>query len=171
MKRFSLFALLLGAGLLSLAVAGGAGAASPRIFQGTFHDEFSFDIDCGTFSLREDVVEDGTFQVHFEADGITATRVVVHHHFRGVITNPTTGETLGDPSDYTDFIDFAGTQSDPTDDIVREAGSIFRIHVPGEGIVVHDTGLVIFVPDGTVEIHGPHEQLVAGDALICDQLG
>jgi hypothetical protein len=31
--------------------------------------------------------------------------------------------------------------------------------------------LIIFFPDGTVEIHGPHEQFVAGDALICDNLG
>ena len=162
MKRFALLALLLGAGLLSLAVAGGAGAASPRIFQGTFHDEFSFDIDCGTFSLREDVVEDGRFQVLFEADGITATRLVVHHHWRGVITNPATGETLGDPRDWTDFRDFAGAQ--------RLAGSILRVRVPGEGIVFQYTGLVIFFPDGTVEIHGSFEQL-APDVVICAQLG
>jgi hypothetical protein len=48
--------------------------------------------------------------------------------------------------------------------------AIFRIRVPGEGIVVQDTGLIIFFPDGTVEIHGPHEQFVAGDAPICDNL-
>jgi hypothetical protein len=154
----------------SLLMASPAGAVSAKKpLQGSFHEEFSFDIDCGTFLLHEDVVEDGAFTVFFDADG-APMNVIVHHHFHGVITNPA-GETFDDSGDWTDFIDLAGTPDDIEDDIVAQAGSIFRIRVPGEGIVVQDTGLIIFFPDGTVEIHGPHEQFVAGDALICDNLG
>jgi hypothetical protein len=142
-------------------MASPAGAVSAKKpLQGSFHEEFSFDIDCGTFLLHEDVVEDGAFTVFFDADG-APMNVIVHHHFHGVITNPA-GETFDDRGDWTDFIDLAATPDDIEDDIVAQAGSIFRIRVPGEGIVVQDTGLIIFFPDGTVEIHGPHEQFVAG---------
>jgi hypothetical protein len=143
----------------SLLMASPAGAVSAKKpLQGSFHEEFSFDIDCGTFLLHEDVVEDGAFTVFFDADG-APTNVIVHHDFHGVITNPA-GETFDDSGDWTDFIDLAGTPDDIEDDIVAQAGSIFKIGVPGEGIVVQDTGLIIFFPDGTVEIHGPHEQFV-----------
>jgi hypothetical protein len=125
----------------SLLMASPAGAVSAKKpLQGSFHEEFSFDIDCGTFLLHEDVVEDGAFTVFFDADG-APMNVIVHHHFHGVITNPA-GETFDDRGDWTDFIDLAATPDDIEDDIVAQAGSIFRIRVPGEGIVVQDTGLI-----------------------------
>jgi hypothetical protein len=41
----------------SLLMASPAGAVSAKKpLQGSFHEEFSFDIDCGTFLLHEDVV-------------------------------------------------------------------------------------------------------------------
>ena len=65
-----------------------------------------------------------------------------------------------------------GTPADGSDDVVVEAGSPYRIHVAGEGIVVQNTGRMTFFPDGTFEFHGPHQQLdVVGDELICAQLG
>jgi hypothetical protein len=71
----------------SLLMASPAGAVSAKKpLQGSFHEEFSFDIDCGTFLLHEDVVEDGAFTVFFDADG-APMNVIVHHHFHGGITN------------------------------------------------------------------------------------
>ena len=35
--------------------------------------------------------------------------------------------------------------------------SRFNIVMPGQGSIVQDTGYIKFLPDGTVEIHGPHE--------------
>ena len=88
-----------------------------------------------------------------------------------MITNPA-GMTFADPGDWTDFIDFAGTPDDDSDDVFRSAGSIYRIHLPGSGIVVHDSGLIIFYPDGTVVVHGPHDVYYAdSDAPICNALG
>jgi hypothetical protein len=170
MKKPLLVAAL--AALLSFAFAAVAGAVSAKTpFHGSFHEDLSFNYNCpGTVLLHEDAVEDGDFTVYFNADG-APTSVTVHHHFRGVITN-SASETFVDRADWTEFIDLAGTPADGTDDIVVEAGSPYRIHVPGEGIVVQNTGLIIFLPNGTFEIHGPHEQLdVVGDEFICAQLG
>jgi hypothetical protein len=46
----------LGLSILSLVFAAAASAALPGIVE--FHQELSFDIDCGTFLLHEDVVVD-----------------------------------------------------------------------------------------------------------------
>jgi hypothetical protein len=46
----------LGLSILSLVFAAAASAARPGIVE--FHQELSFDIDCGTFLLHEDVVVD-----------------------------------------------------------------------------------------------------------------
>jgi hypothetical protein len=157
---------------LSFAFAASAGAVSAKKpSRGSFHEDISFNYNCpGTIILHEDAVEDGDFTVYFDAAGAPTT-ATVHHHFRGVITN-SAGETFIDRADWTEFIDLAGTPTYEADDTVRETGSPYRIHVLGEGIVVQNTGLIIFFPDGTFEIHGPHEQLdVMGDEFICAQLG
>jgi hypothetical protein len=161
------FALILFLSILSLAFAATAAATPPTIEE--FHDEFSFDIECGTFSLHEDVVVDVTAITFFDQAG-NPDRLQFHVHFVGVITNPD-GETFRDPGFLTDFIDLAGTPEDLSDDTVAEAGLIFAITVPGVGIVAQDTGLIIFKADGSVVIHGPHEVFVEGDALLCSALG
>jgi hypothetical protein len=66
---------------------------------------------------------------------------------------------------------FRGRPDDESDDILRQVGSIYRVHVRGQGIAAHDTGSITLNPDGSVVIHGPHEVFVEGDALLCEVLG
>lgn len=161
-------ALLLGLLVLPLAFAATAGATRPMVEN--FHEEGSFDINCGTFVLHEDFVVDNKVITFFDQAG-NPTRVEVHQRFVGVITNPA-GETFRDPGHLTDFIDLAGTPDDDSDDTNTVAGLVFGITVPGLGIVAQDTGLITFNPDGSVEIHGPHEVFMQGlDSLICPVLG
>jgi hypothetical protein len=56
---------------------------------------------------------------------------------------------------------------------VYENGNVFNIHVQGEGIVVNDSGRIIFsLEDGSLlEVHGPHEALFTPPpVLICEAL-
>jgi len=161
-------ALLLGLLVSSVAFAATAAATPPAVEE--FHDEFSFDIDCGSFLLHEDVVVDDRVITFFDKAGNPA-RVQIHERFVGVITNPD-GETFRDPGFFTVFIDLAGTPGDESDDTVTLAGLVFGITVPGVGIVAQDTGLLTFNPDGSVVIHGPHEVFMQGlEPLICPVLG
>ena len=161
-------ALLLGLLVSSVAFAATAAATPPTVEK--FHDEISFDIDCGTFLLHEDAVVDDRVTTFFDQAG-NPTRVQIHERFVGVITNPE-GETFRDPGHFNVSIDLAGTPDDESDDTVTIAGMFFAITVPGVGIVAQDTGLITFNPDGSVEIHGPHEVFVQGlETLICPVLG
>ena len=161
-------ALLLGLLVSSVAFAATAAATPPTVEK--FHDEISFDIDCGTFLLHEDAVVDDRVTTFFDQAG-NPTRVQIHERFVGVITNPE-GETFRDPGYFNISIDLAGTPDDESDDTVTIAGMFFAITVPGVGIVAQDTGLLTFNPDGSVEIHGPHQVFVQGlEPLICPVLG
>ena len=161
-------ALVLFLSILSLTFAPAAGTAPPTVEK--FHFELSFDIDCSTFLLHEDLSVDETATVFFDRAG-NPTRQESHIQTVGVITNPD-GETFSDPGHGTIFVDFAGTPDDGSDDTVRIAGLSFAITVPGIGIVAHETGLITFNPDGSVVFHGPHEVFVQGlEPLICPVLG
>ncbi len=172
--RRTLSVLLASLGIAAVLAAAGmlhfprqAEAAAPTIEK--FHEEFSFDIPCGTFFLHEDIVVDVTDILFFDEAG-NPDHAQVHVNLLGIITNPD-GETFRDPGYQSVFIDFAGTPEDPSDDTVVGAGLVFNITVPGQGSVVQDTGLIIFEPDGDVIIHGPHEQFEQGNELLCSVLG
>jgi hypothetical protein len=161
-------ALLLGLLVLSVAFVATAAATPPTVEE--FHDELSFDIDCGTFLLHEEAVVDDRVTTFFDKAG-NPTHVQIHERFRGVITT-SDGETFRDPGFFNIFVDLAATPNDESDDTATIAGMFFAITVPGVGIVVQDTGLITFHPDGSVTVHGPHETLVQGlETLICPVLG
>jgi len=143
---------LFGSGTL-LSSPPAADAAQPLIE--SHHEEFSIDIDCGTFVLHEEIVADITEAFSFDKDG-NPDHVQVHVNLLGVITNPD-GETFRDPGHQSLFIDLAGTLDDESDDTFRAVGLTFAITVPGEGIVVQWVGLEIDEPNGDVIIHGPHD--------------
>ena len=136
---------------------GTASAAPPEHFE--FHEEFELDIPCDGFSLFESVTVDGHGTDYFDRNG-TFIRSEVIVHFVGVITGPG-GLVLRDPGYFHETFSNDGTY--------RAVGLVFNIVVPGQGSIVQDTGYIKFLPDGTVEIHGPHEAFDAGDGppLVC----
>lgn len=66
---------------------------------------------------------------------------------------------------------------DRTSRVMTEVGAIYLVNVPGQGIVVHDTGPVTFAPGQEFEVitsqHGVHDVYddpSSIDAVICDAL-
>jgi hypothetical protein len=163
-------AALLAAGMLRPTPQ--AGAAAPTIEE--VHIEYSFDIVCDGFVLHEEVVLDYRKFFFFDRDGNPEGLQIVFNNL-GIITNPA-GETFRDPGHGTQIFDFAGTPDDESDDMMRLAGLVYNITVPGEGSVAQDTGLII-LESGDVIIRGPHEMLEAeaepggSNALLCAALG
>ncbi len=143
------------AALALLALPAVASAAPPE-FE-TFHDEgsFVFGGPCpngvtlvGTFS------EDVRVTTFFDKEG-TPVRAHIKVNFVGVVTNPETGESVENPSHQTIIVDLVeGTET--------QVGLIFSATVPGEGVVFHDVGRVVFDAAGNVIFEaGPHDVLAA----------
>ena len=139
------------------APAAPAGATPPTV--DSFHEEFAFDIDCGTFVLHEEVVNDVRDTTFYDAQG-DPVRLLSHVHFVGTITAPD-GQVIRDPGDLTFVLDL-------TDGTLWQIGLVFNIVVPGHGSVAQDVGVLIFEPDGDLVIKGPHEVQEQGlEALLC----
>jgi hypothetical protein len=164
--RTRLVVVALATAILALVITATAAARPP--LQGTFSVPLTFTCDCGTFTLHEDAFDDVHFIRLFDGNGVPGP-LQIHHSFRAVITNPE-GQTFADNSNFTELIDIAG-DFDESNDTVRQVGEIFSIKLPRAGIVVHDTGVITFYSDGTVTFHGPHDEFVQGDALLCTTLG
>jgi hypothetical protein len=143
---------------IALAAPAAPAGATPPTTE-TFHEEFAFDIDCGTFVLHEEVVNDVRETTFYDAQG-NAVRLVGHVSFAGTITAPD-GQVIRDPG-YLKF------ELDLTDGTIRQIGLVFNIVVPGNGSVAQDVGVLIIEADGDLVIKGPHEVQEQGlEALLC----
>ena len=133
-----------------------------------FVDEFEFVIPahprrgCKGFAVGVAVRNKVTVQVF-------QTHLVIHNEFKSTLTNLATGFFLDDNGAWKDVLHF-----DEMGDLenVTTIGSIFRITVPGHGIVVQDTGIITFDP-ATGEVlfeGGPHEQFHGTAPGLCEAL-
>ena len=89
------------------------------------------------------------------------THLMVHNEYQSTITNLATGFSIRDPGAWTDIFHF-----DELGELenVTAIGSIFRITIPGRGIVAQDTGIITLdVNTGEVLFEaGPHEVFHTG---------
>lgn len=98
------------------------------------------DIDCGSFSLHEDMVsEDVTVTTFFDNAG-NAVKVSTKANFDGLIHKSGTSDTFRDHSVFTE-----------SDDLVNGmtylSGPSYHYKVPGQGEVFAEVGHQIFVTD------------------------
>ena len=96
-----------------------------------------------------DPVEHATTTVRiteFRADGVRV-RQIEHWHWTGRVENRDTGVLLRDDGDWTVVL-FYGPSGNR---VVRltTSGVVWRLTVPGEGIIVHQSGRLIRTGDGT----------------------
>lgn len=96
-----------------------------------------------------DPVERATTTVRITAfwdDGVRV-RQIEHWHWTGRVENRDTGELLRDDGDWTVVL-FYGPSGNR---VVRltTSGVVWRLTVPGEGIIVHQSGRLIRTGDGT----------------------
>ena len=137
--------------LLTLPVAV---SAAPPVVE-TFHDEGSsaFAGPCPNgVTLVGTFTEDVRVTTFFDKAG-TPVRAQITVNFVGVVTNPETGESVENPSHQTIIVDLVeGTEA--------QVGLIFSATVPGEGVVFHDVGRVVFDAAGDLIFEaGPHDVL------------
>lgn len=87
-----------------------------------------------------------------------------HVMFSGTLTNSVTGTIITDAPDPQNWV------YDFRDGTYAIHGLAWSINVPGEGIVLLDAGNIIFYPDGSVVVHGPHQVYEGGLAVLCAAL-
>jgi hypothetical protein len=99
-----------------------------------------------------DPVEHATTTVRiteFRADGVRI-RQIEHWHWTGRVENRDTGELLRDDGDWTVVL-FYGPSGNR---VVRltTSGVVWRLTVPGEGIIVHQSGRLIRTGDNETDL-------------------
>jgi hypothetical protein len=93
------------------------------------------------------------------------THLVVHVNSKATVTNLATGFAIEDPGTYMDIVHFDGQGNAET---VSTIGSIFRIVIPGQGIVAQDTGIITFdLATGEVLFEGGPHEVFHGEADLC----
>ncbi len=124
--------------------------------------EETVDVDCGGYVVREErtLVID---VVAFLDDAGEPTLVQLHVHGIVVRTNLDTGKSSTEHPGVNVFLDF-------TEETETYVGGTFVVVVEGEGIVIQDTGRVVFSPDGILFEAGPQDSL-HGPELVCSHLG
>jgi hypothetical protein len=135
---------------------GHAAGGHPEITR--FREEFHFVIPegelCPSFEVQADIQNKIIVQV-FE------THLVVHFNSKATLTNLDTGFSIDDDGAWTQIVHFDGQGNAETVSVI---GGIFRIVIPGQGIVAQDTGIITFDP-ATGEVlfeGGPHEVFHGG---------
>jgi len=145
----------------TLIFVGAASAAPPDHFTDT--DDYSGAASCGTF--------DDLYEGHLDVRGITTfdkngnrVRDVVH------VSGWERNWRSDDPSvSITAKRNFNVTYTYATD-TEKDAGQIYQQVLPGQGVLFHDVGNIIFQGGQVVTIHGPHDTFEQGDAAFCNAL-
>lgn len=167
-RRMTLIALTALAVLISLVAASMASAAAPVIVEknNSFTRHFANLPECegSGFTHTEDYQVTRSVTQFYDREG-TLVREVLHIRFVGTATNDETGKTL--PITGTRHLVFAD------DGTFTETGVLRHVTVSGEGIVLHESGRVVWPPEeglAPLFVAGPH-QLSEGDvAAFCAAL-
>jgi hypothetical protein len=106
----------------------------------------------------------------FDPEG-NVVRTIVHERFLDHFTNTVTGEKLLNRGTFQETFEPVDGTDEFTDTI---DGHVFLATQPGQGIVIHDSGRVIFSPDEEEILFaaGQHDELIEGQfgALLCSAL-
>jgi hypothetical protein len=155
-------------GVLMFAGVSGPANADPRASTGRFTFTDHFVIEPGdpascSFPVTADQVGRGTFQVLNDASG-TPVRLIVHSVWVGTLT--ANGKTDVEHAAQTDAFNLVDGTS-------TNVGSIHDQSF-GQGVVIHDVGILRFNADGSLAFEaGPHQGFdgdPAAIASLCDSL-
>ncbi len=160
MKKYFRMLLVPAVFLLTFMSVSTAFAAPPDF--STFHNEGSFTIDCGSFTINEDYFQDGRVTDFFDKAGNPINELVKVDENR-ILTNLATGFTVKAPGHFSFTIDLQAG-------VIQQVGLVDRITIPGRGVVVLDAGKLIVDADGNVTFVGPHQGFTGGDDVFCAAL-
>ncbi|HSL29749.1 MAG TPA: hypothetical protein VK900_11155 [Anaerolineales bacterium] len=160
-RRLSVIVLSL---LLSLILATSALAAKPDFF--TIPLDVTETLDCGGFIIEEHV--EGTIRIstHFDKDGDFAMEIA-RFKLQHTFVNPETGASLSSPDVGINRV----TVSQDGSFTLAEIGLVYRLVVPGEGLIFAVIGRAVFNLDtGEVLFEaGQHDEDLLGP--LCAALG
>jgi hypothetical protein len=141
-RRVDMGRIGIAAAAIALALVGAAPSAALTVT----HETSSFDGTIAWSCPGPDPIEHYTLTTRTTTFTLGDRRVREMHHsqWRGWITNRETGALIRDNGTWNDVYIFEGKQ------VVRAVttGAVWRFTVPGHGIVVHQTGRLVFEPGG-----------------------
>ena len=135
---------------------GVARATPPIVTNGTVTASNVFG--CGSFSILFDEHNDWTEHDFYDQDG-TFVRAITKVTATDTDANLSTGESIDLRSSYT-VIDYA-------DGSEAISGLFWMANDPGHGHVIQDVGRILYAPDGSVVLRGPHEVLASNEGVFC----
>jgi len=139
-----------------------AGATAPTTTYTTLHRSLPNFLPCPGFAVHGEFDIERTTTTFYDQSG-TAIRSVQHVHADGALSNPLSGKTLPDSSDFKLTIDLlTGT---------RTFDGRMRVDTAaGQGVVFQAVGRVVFESDGSVFEAGPHDDLDGSLTALCGYL-
>jgi hypothetical protein len=148
----------------SLALAAPAAADTRDVFH--FADPFDGSAECDGFDIAWEGHDRGTV-TNFFRDGVPY-RQVGHIHAIETDVNLSTGKSVVVRTDIT----VVGDLTPEGDLAAHSVSGRFNIGtLPGEGIVIHDAGMLQVDDEGLVAVlHGIHDVFDEGDGAFCDAL-
>ena len=144
---------------IAIALAAPASAAPPASER--FTDRAAEPVSCDGFDALLERRFLGTVRTYFDNEG-APIRLQVKAAMTGSVTNSVTGKRVS-LRGHVQLVDnlLTGTST--------FTGQVFMANRHGEGVVIHDTGRVVFDADGNVVFEaGPHDAVDAGAQVFCD---
>ena len=134
-----------------------------------FSENFDTGLSCGSFDiLQSDSVTD-RFTIFYDQAG-NVTQAIFHDRAEGTFSNSVTGTSVTFEGTVTQTDTFA-TPGDFSTMTATFTGDIFKVTLPGSGLILHDVGRAVFAPDGTITFEaGPHQLLHGQVDKLCAAL-
>ena len=115
-------------------------------------------ISCGSFQVLESVTATVRFTIFYNQAG-NVTQAVFHLRLVGTLSNSVTGTSVPFEAAFTVTLTFA-TPGDFSTVTATFTGQVYKVTLPGSGLILHDVGRAVFAPDGTITFEGgPHQLL------------
>ena len=131
------------------------------ICQGSFTDSdvnADIGVSCDSFQVLESATFTIRFTLFYDQAG-NATQAVFHVRLVGTLSNSVTGKSVPFEDAFTVTLTFA-TPGDFSTVTATFTGQVYKVTLPGSGLILHDVGRVVFAPDGTITFEGgPHQEL------------
>ena len=163
-RVFILAAGILAVSGMMLLSTGVVHADKPFVEEFEFTDNGQPVGDCGDFLILAEGSGTGKLTTYFDRNG-DPSRLLFQGRYRGTLTNSVTGFQLtDDPSVANIFVDL-------TTDTQTNVGTFYNITLPGQGVVLFETGRIVFGEGGfPTFIAGPHLPPDTQFDIICDAL-
>jgi hypothetical protein len=115
-------------------------------------------VSCGSFQVLRSATNTARFTIFYNQAG-NETQRVLHIRTVGTLSNSVTGKSVPFEADFTFTFTFA-TPGDSSTVTRTQTGQVYKVTLPGSGLILHDVGKVVFAPDGTITFEGgPHQLL------------